>query len=129
MLELKEKLTRKEAEANTAVQDLRIKIETINEEIIEEREKRWITVPPLRIVINFVFQLYLRRKIIVHFISYYFISIFFMYMKKKWKTYIFHITFSFSDKLEEFAISFSKEFSLSLIFSIKFIVDNKPKAL
>lgn len=40
MLELKEKMTRKEAEANTAVQDLRIKIETINEEIIEEREKR-----------------------------------------------------------------------------------------
>lgn len=40
MLELKEKMTRKEAEANTAVQDFRIKIETINEEIIEEREKR-----------------------------------------------------------------------------------------
>jgi len=40
MLELKEKMTRKEAEANATIKELSIKFETIDAEIIEEREKR-----------------------------------------------------------------------------------------
>jgi len=40
MLELKEKMARKEAEANATIKELSIKFETIDAEIIEEREKR-----------------------------------------------------------------------------------------
>jgi len=52
MLELKEKMARKEAEANATIKELSIKFETIDAEIIEEREKRWVL---LKIVISFVF--------------------------------------------------------------------------
>lgn len=64
MLELKEKKTRKETEANATIKDLSLKFETINAEFIEEKEKRWVIVPPLRIAINFVFQCYLQKIIL-----------------------------------------------------------------
>lgn len=65
MLELKEKMAHREAEANATIKELSVKFETINTEIIEEREKRCVIVSLLRIAINFVFQYYLRRKIII----------------------------------------------------------------
>lgn len=49
MLELKEKMARKEAEANATIKELSAKFETIDAEIVEEREKRWVIVPHLRI--------------------------------------------------------------------------------
>lgn len=40
MLELKQRMVRKEAEANGTIKELSEKFEAINEEINEEREKR-----------------------------------------------------------------------------------------
>lgn len=40
MLELKEKMARKEVEANATIKELSEKFETIDVEIIEERKKR-----------------------------------------------------------------------------------------
>lgn len=63
MLEFKEKMARKEAEANGTIKELSVKLETMNAEFIKERENRWVTDPPLRIIISF--RCCLRRKIIV----------------------------------------------------------------
>lgn len=63
MLELKEKMTHKEAETNASIKEFSVKFETMNAEFIEERRKRW--------VITFAFknhnQFYLRRIIITLF--------------------------------------------------------------
>lgn len=55
MLELKEKMARKEAEASATIKELSAKFETINAEFIEEKEKRWVIILFPRLVINFAF--------------------------------------------------------------------------
>lgn len=52
-MELKEKMARKENAANATIKELTEKLETIDAEINEEKEKKWVTIFFL-LIINFL---------------------------------------------------------------------------